>query len=96
LLDKLNRPDTRANLRRYLAANFSQGQAVGVEPVAWARIAAPVQLIWGTDDTIIAPPPPFLVPETLPSHRLDNVGHMPHIAAATAVNALIAAFVSRQ
>lgn len=94
LLVKLSSPEKQKNLERYLAENFADGQLLPGPPVAWQRIRTPIQLIWGRDDTIIAPPPRGWVPDTYPSHVLERVGHMPHVAAADRVNRLIVEFAA--
>lgn len=52
----------------------------------------PVQLIWGADDRIVPPPPGDLIPAGIPFHLLPGAGHMPHVEAASRVNALIGSF----
>ncbi|MFY8095051.1 MAG: alpha/beta fold hydrolase [Niveispirillum sp.] len=52
----------------------------------------PVQLIWGADDSIVPPPPAGLIPAGIPFHLLAGAGHMPHVEAASRVNALIGSF----
>ncbi len=94
LLDKLGAPEAQDRLRRCLHANFGADDR-DADPVDWARIAVPVQTIWGRDDTVAIPPRPGALPADVAQHWLDDTGHMPHVAAADTVNTLIAAFASR-
>lgn len=57
----------------------------------WAPKAR-VQLIWGAADSIVLPPDRDLLPAGMAFHLLDGAGHMPHVEAASRVNALIRSF----
>jgi len=57
-------------------------------PPDLSRLSPPVQLIWGVEDAVVAPPEPAAM-STLPLHLLPGVGHMPHVEAASRVNDLI-------
>ena len=92
LFQKLSPAPARAALAAYLTANFADGKLLPTVSVEWPRIACPVQLIWGRDDTVVEAPPPDWLPPGAPFHWLDRVGHMPHVAAPDAVNRLLREF----
>lgn len=83
-------PANRAAIRALLDANRAD-LSERLVTRDWAP-AVPVQLIWGADDSIVPPPPANLVPAGIPFHLLPGAGHMPHVEAASRVNALIGSF----
>ena len=83
-------PGNRAAIKALLDANRAELS----EPLVrcdWAP-AMPVQLIWGAEDGVVPPPPAGLIPANIPFHLLPGAGHMPHVEAASRVNALIGSF----
>jgi len=60
----------------------------------WSALPCPVQIVWGRDDPVAAPPPPDWLIGT-ETHLIDAVGHMPHVAASDRVNRLILDFAGR-
>lgn len=83
-------PENRAAIKALLDANRAELS----EPLVrrdWAP-AMPVQLIWGAEDGVVPPPPAGLIPANIPFHLLPGTGHMPHVEAASRVNALIGSF----
>ena len=81
-------------LESIAAAWFPNGrQAVDLRP-ALAALKLPVQLIWGRDDRIIPAAHAEALAGTLPTHVLDDVGHLPQMEKAGDVNRLIADFVA--
>lgn len=83
-------PSNRAAIKALLDANRTELS----QPLVrgdWAP-RVPVQLIWGAEDGIVPPPPADLIPDGIPFHLLPGAGHMPHVEAASRVNALIGSF----
>ncbi|MEI9985276.1 MAG: alpha/beta fold hydrolase [Aliidongia sp.] len=84
----------RGAMAAILAENW---QDAALRPVAgydWSTLHCPLQLIWGQDDPVTAPPPADWLVGT-ESHLIDAVGHMPHVAASDRVNRLILDFAAR-
>ncbi len=94
LLQKLGTPEAHAALARYLGDNFADGRLKASSPLDWSAITGPVQAIWGTDDGVVAAPPPGFLPPQARLHLLDKVGHLPHLTAPAAVNGLILDFLA--
>ena len=90
LLSRMGEPAAAAALGTILEHSAAAIRAGGA--FAWERLAVPAQLVWGTADTVVPPPDPAAVPGRIPLHRLDGIGHMPHVEAASRVNALIKEF----
>lgn len=82
--------ENRAAIRALLDANRADLSESLVRR-DWAP-DTPVQLIWGINDGIVPPPPADLIPASIPFHLLPGAGHMPHVEAASQVNALIRSF----
>ena len=78
---------------RAIAAGFTSGggQALSYRD-ALARIDAPVQVIWGTEDRIIPPSHADGLPGHVAVHRIDGAGHMAMMEAPSEVNRAIAGF----
>ncbi len=83
-------PENRAAIKALLDANRAD---LSERLVAqdWAP-SVPVQLIWGAEDKIVPPPASESIPPGIPFHLLPGAGHMPHVEAASRVNALIGSF----
>lgn len=72
---------------------FPQGrQAVDVSGSLRA-LNLPVQVIWGSDDRIVAAAHARLAPPTAQVHVLNDVGHLPHMEKAGEVNRLLRAML---
>ncbi|OYQ37374.1 hypothetical protein CHU95_01375 [Niveispirillum lacus] len=83
-------PANRAAIKALLAANRADlSQRLVTRD--WAP-SVPIQLIWGTSDSIVPAPPADLIPAAIPFHLVPGAGHMPHVEAASRVNALIRSF----
>ena len=74
------------------AAAFPDGrQGLDIRP-ALARVTAPVLVIWGGKDAVLAPVDDL--PDTLRQERIPEAGHMLMMEAATTVNRLLADHIS--
>jgi len=79
-------------LRSVAAGMIGDGkQAVSLRD-RLAGLTTPVQLIWGTDDAIIPASHADGLPDGVAVHRIDGVGHMAMMEAASEVNRAIASF----
>jgi len=58
------------------------------------KLSMPLQIIWGQEDQIATIPEQQDLPEKVVLHVLEEVGHMPQLEAAGAVNELIRSFVN--
>jgi len=78
-------------LRALAEGLFPDGQQATLALDDVARLQAPISVIWGQNDRIL----PVAHADTLRGqvqvHRLEGVGHMPHMEAAAQVNRLIEA-----
>jgi pyruvate dehydrogenase E2 component (dihydrolipoamide acetyltransferase) len=59
-----------------------------------AGLATPVQVIWGTGDSIIPVSHTDGLPDGVAVHKIDGVGHMAMMEAASDVNRAIAGFIA--
>lgn len=78
-------------LRRLAEGLFPGGRQKTFEPGDLARIPVPVSVIWGRNDRILPVAHADSLPDGVEVHRLDGIGHMPHMEAAAEVNRLIEA-----
>jgi pyruvate dehydrogenase E2 component (dihydrolipoamide acetyltransferase) len=69
------------------------GSSLGARGVPWDRIACPVQVIWGEEDTILPLPAPFRLPPGAPFTILPGVGHLPQIESPGRVIPLLDRFL---
>ncbi len=83
-------PANRAAIKALLNANRAD-LSERLVTRDWAP-KVPVQLIWGAQDSIVPPPSAHSIPTGIPFHLLPGAGHMPHVEAASRVNALIGSF----
>jgi len=91
---KFKRLDGVADALRAIAQGFVDGNAQRVDlRSTLAALRCPAQLLWGNADRIV--PPAENLPAGIPVHRLDGAGHLPHLEAANAVNALLKAMTER-
>ncbi len=81
-----------AALRTLADGVFPGGRQGLVMKDRLAELAMPVQVIWGDQDAIVPPEHGAGLPDNVTLHRLENVGHMPHMEAAGDVNRLILDF----
>jgi pimeloyl-ACP methyl ester carboxylesterase len=90
MLHRLDRGAMSAILDR----NWQDPELRATTGYDWSIPACPVQIIWGRDDPVAAPPPLDWLAGT-EVHLIDAVGHMPHVAASDRVNRLILDFAVR-
>lgn len=89
---KYKRLDGVAEALRDLADGlFSDGRQRVLDPGDLAQISAPITAIWGEQDRILPVAHTELLPERVEIHRIEGVGHMPHMEASAEVNRLIKA-----
>jgi len=81
-------------LRRLADALLPGGRQQELDPGSLAEIKAPMAVIWGLADRILPVAQADRLPEAVEVHRLEGVGHMPHMEAASEVNRLIEAALS--
>ncbi|HYD70515.1 alpha/beta fold hydrolase [Azospirillum sp.] len=91
LVARLTVPGFREPLAAILEASF----AAPPPGPDLDRLACPLQLIWGAEDTVIPVPPPECRPALAPFHLLQSVGHLPHLEAASRVNGLLGTFFAQ-
>jgi pyruvate dehydrogenase E2 component (dihydrolipoamide acetyltransferase) len=68
---------------------WSRGEAA---QAALSGLPMPVAIIWGEQDAVLPPEGLDALPPHVRLHRMPGLGHVPHMEAMKAVNALIAAF----
>ncbi|MGE3774823.1 MAG: acetoin dehydrogenase dihydrolipoyllysine-residue acetyltransferase subunit [Gammaproteobacteria bacterium] len=87
---KYKRLDGVGDALRAIANGFVDGNAqrVDLRPVLNA-VGCPVQLLWGSADRIVPPAQAEGLPASVAVHLIDGAGHLPHLEAASAVNALL-------
>jgi pyruvate dehydrogenase E2 component (dihydrolipoamide acetyltransferase) len=91
LLVAVANPAARQSLATLVETSFTPGlKHTPLFP--WKEIAAPLQFIWGEQDTVIPLPTMDRLPPQAPLHILQGVGHLPHLEAATKVNSLLSDF----
>ncbi|HTH98104.1 MAG TPA: alpha/beta fold hydrolase [Stellaceae bacterium] len=61
--------------------------------VPWARIGAPIQVVWGRADSILPLPEVHRLPPGAPVTVLDGIGHMPQLECPTQLISLIDRFL---
>jgi pyruvate dehydrogenase E2 component (dihydrolipoamide acetyltransferase) len=82
-------------LRRLADSLFPGGQQQVLDPTGLAQIPTPITVIWGQNDCILPVGHADVLPNRVEIHRLEGVGHIPHMEASAEVNRLIeAALVS--
>jgi pyruvate dehydrogenase E2 component (dihydrolipoamide acetyltransferase) len=69
------------------------GGNIAEHGVPWDRIACPVQVIWGEEDTILPLPEPFRRPPGASFTILPGVGHLPQIESPGRVIPLLDRFL---
>lgn len=91
---KFKRLDGVAEALRAIARGFVDGdtQRADLRP-ALAGLDCPVQVVCGSVDRIV--PAPDALPPAVVLHRLEGAGHLPHLEAASAVNALLKQMTER-
>jgi pyruvate dehydrogenase E2 component (dihydrolipoyllysine-residue acetyltransferase) len=89
---KYKRLDGVDQALRQLAGNlFPGGRQAVIDPIGLARIPSPITVIWGRNDRILPVSHADVLPDRVAIHRLEGVGHMPHMEASAEVNRLIEA-----
>jgi pyruvate dehydrogenase E2 component (dihydrolipoamide acetyltransferase) len=81
--------DYRACVRRITDANFLNGGQRYNYREALAAFPFPVNVIWGREDRIVPVAHAESLPDHIPVHILDDVGHMPNAEAADRFNELV-------
>jgi len=81
-------------LQRLAKGLFPGGQPETLDIGGLAQISAPISVIWGQNDRILPIGHSDGLPDQVEVHRLEGVGHMPHMEASTKVNHLIKAALS--
>lgn len=89
---KYKRLDGVDQALRQLADNlFPDGRQEVIDPNGLAQIPSPITVIWGQNDRILPVGHADVLPDRVAIHRLEGVGHMPHMEASAEVNRLIEA-----
>lgn len=94
VLMALRAPGVRATLRRLADQCFSPGRQRLVLRDRLAELKGPVQVLWGTDDTIVPVDHARFLPPAVAVHLIPGQGHMLPIEAATEVNRRIEEIVA--
>ena len=85
--------------REALAAIATASLPEGRQAVSYRALveeaSAPVLIVWGENDAILDPSATAGLPDAIEVVRLADVGHMPHMEAASAVNERIARHLRR-
>lgn len=92
VLAQRDREGARESLRAIADGPLAERSVLEFDELAAAGI--PLQVIWGGEDRII--PRPAELDPALRLHRLDGVGHMPHLEAAAGVCEAIAELVAEE
>jgi pyruvate dehydrogenase E2 component (dihydrolipoamide acetyltransferase) len=87
MLTYLARPGVRQALRRIAAAAFPGGEQSADYRRRIAALAAPVRVVWGADDRILAIPRE--IDASLPIAAVAGAGHLVHLEASAKVNRLL-------
>lgn len=93
---KFKRLDGVSEALRAIARGFVDGdtQRIDLRP-ALLTLTCPVQILCGSEDRIVNPMQSDGLPASIAVQRLAGVGHLPHLEAASAVNALLKAATAR-
>lgn len=86
---------TKAALSKLRDGLFPAGRQQLIDPARLAGLSVPVQAIWGEDDRILPVDQAAGLPESVRVIRHPDVGHLPHIEKAHAVNAAIAEWIAQ-
>ncbi len=87
---KFKRLDGVDDALRAIANGFVDGDAQRLDlRAALSAVGCPVQVLWGSADRIVPPAQAEGLPASVAVHRLDGAGHLPHLEASNAVNALL-------
>ena len=94
---KFKRLDGVADALNAIADGFIDGNAqrVGYRE-RLAALTCPVQVIWGRADRIVPATQAADLPANVAVHLIDDAGHLPHLEAASAVNALLGAYTEER
>lgn len=69
------------------------GESIGERGVPWDRIAGPIQVIWGEEDTILPLPASHRLPPGAPFIPLPGIGHLPQIECPGRIVSLLDRFL---
>lgn len=81
-------------LRSLANGLFPNGRQQVLDRGSLEKITAPISVIWGQSDQVIPADHADTLSDLAQVHRLEGVGHMPHMEAAAEINRLIAASVA--
>jgi len=93
LLTGADRGPRQAAFATLLGDATTIGSGIGEHGVPWDRIACPVQVIWGEEDTILPLPEPSRLSPGAPLTLLPGVGHLPQIESPGRVVPLLDRFL---
>jgi pyruvate dehydrogenase E2 component (dihydrolipoamide acetyltransferase) len=85
----------QAALKTIAAAALPEGRQARSYRAVVDKRHAPTLVVWGTKDVILNPEAVHGLPEYVEIVRLDDVGHMPHMEAASRVNEALARHFAR-
>jgi pyruvate dehydrogenase E2 component (dihydrolipoamide acetyltransferase) len=85
----------QAALKTIAAAALPDGRQARSYRALVDRRHAPTLVVWGTKDAVLDPAAAQGLPEYVEVVRLDDVGHMPHMEAASRVNEALAQHFAR-
>lgn len=74
-----------AALRAVAEASFPGGKQGEVLRDRLGELACPVQVVWGIEDAVLPIAHSEALPDSIAVHRLQKVGHMPHMEASAEV-----------
>ncbi|MGO1074472.1 alpha/beta fold hydrolase [Inquilinus sp. CA228] len=94
VLTALSGPGVRATLRRLADQCFAPGRQRLVLRDRLAELAVPVQVLWGTDDSVLPARQAQGLPPAVAVHLFPGQGHMLPIEAAAGVSRLIEEIVA--
>jgi pyruvate dehydrogenase E2 component (dihydrolipoamide acetyltransferase) len=78
-----------ASLKRLAEGLFRDGRQKTLDLTGLPALSIPVSVIWGENDRILPVAHADLLPGHVEVHRLEGIGHMPHMEASAEVNRLI-------
>jgi pyruvate dehydrogenase E2 component (dihydrolipoamide acetyltransferase) len=94
MLGQLDIPNARRCLSEIFERVVAPAFDESLPPFDWSDIRAPVQLIWGANDDVLAPPSHL---HGLPSALtlVSDAGHMSHLQQPAEINRLLNEFVAK-
>ncbi len=95
LLEQKRRDGVPEAWARIAAANFNDGQQAGGMRDTLVFLMAPLMVIWGAKDRIIPASHADDLPDSVRVEIIEDAGHMPHMEAAQAFNAMVRSFLKQ-